>query len=242
MFQTLETTWDRSGRRRWSTLASFTMQALALSLLLAIPLVWVQGPPRLQWIDASIFSPPPAPAPHTQANPQRAMRGSEMSGEHMVQPTTIPNTISQVVDLNPAPAAPGMSETTGPLGGNDLAGRGVPGGAISGPMAVAPPPPPPAPTRPLRVSHWAEGNIAYQVQPRYPRVAQAAGIQGTVQLRAIVSRTGTIENLTVVSGHSMLVAAAVEAVKQWRYRPYMLNGEPIEVETEITVNFMLAGH
>ena len=68
------------------------------------------------------------------------------------------------------------------------------------------------------------------------------GIQGTVQLRAIVSRTGTIENLTVVSGHSMLVAAAVEAVKQWRYRPYMLNGEPIEVETEITVNFMLAGH
>ena len=59
-----------------------------------------------------------------------------MSGEHMVQPTTIPNTISQVVDLNPAPAAPGMSETTGPLGGNDLAGRGVPGGAISGPIAA----------------------------------------------------------------------------------------------------------
>ncbi len=239
MFSTLETTSDRSGRRRWSTLASFTMQALALSLLLAIPLVWVQGPPRLQWIDASIFSPPPAPAPSAPAIAQRAMRGSEMSGEQILVPSTIPNHIAQVIDLDPAPAAPGMRET-GALGGNGLAQRGVPGGAFGDPTAIAPPPP--APTRPLRVSHWAEGNIAYQVQPRYPRVAQAAGIQGTVQLRAIVSRTGTIENLTVVSGHSMLVAAAVEAVKQWRYRPYMLNGEPIEVETEITVNFMLAGH
>jgi len=240
MFQTLETTWDRSGRRRWSTLASFTMQALALSLLLAIPLVWVQGPPRLQWIDSSIFSPPPAPAPRAPANAQRVMRGSEMRGDEIALPTTIPDHISQVVDLNPMPAAPAMNET-GALGGNDLARRGVPGGAIGDPTAVAPPPPP-APTHPLRVSHWAEGNIAYQVQPRYPRVAQAAGIQGTVQLRAIVSRTGTIENLTVVSGHSMLVAAAVDAVKQWRYRPYMLNGEPIEMETGITVNFMLAGH
>jgi protein TonB len=240
MFQTLDTTWDRSGRRRWSTLASFTMQALALSLLLAIPLVWAQGPPRLQWIDSSIFSPPPAPAPRAPANPQRAMRGSEMRGDQIVQPPTIPDHIAQVIDLGPTPAAPAMNET-GALGGSDLARRGVPGGAIGDPTAIAPPPPP-APTHPLRVSHWAEGNIAYQVQPRYPRVAQAAGIQGTVQLRAIVSRTGTIENLTVVSGHSMLVAAAVDAVKQWRYRPYMLNGEPIEMETGITVNFMLAGH
>jgi periplasmic protein TonB len=216
------------------------MQALALSLLLAIPLVWVQGPPRVQWIDASIFSPPPAPAAPAPANVQRAMHGSEMSGEHMLQPSAIPSTISQVVDLGPTPSAPAMSET-GPPGGSDLARPGVPGGMIDGPTAVVPPPPL-APTRPLRVSHWAEGNIAYQVQPRYPRVAQAAGIQGTVQLRAIVSKTGTIENLTVIGGHSMLVAAAVEAVKQWRYRPYMLNGDPIEVETEITVNFMLGGH
>jgi protein TonB len=66
-------------------------------------------------------------------------------------------------------------------------------------------------------------------------------VQGTVELRAIISKTGTIENLAVLSGHAMLVGAAVEAVKHWRYRPYMLNGEPIEVETEITVNFTLGG-
>jgi protein TonB len=69
-----------------------------------------------------------------------------------------------------------------------------------------------------------------------------ARIQGTVELRAIISRTGTIENLTVLRGPAMLVAAAVQAVKQWRYRPYLLNGEPIEVETEVTVNFTLSGN
>lgn len=120
-----------------------------------------------------------------------------------------------------------------------MATRGVPG-SIGDQVAFAPPPAP-APTRPLRVSHWAEGNLIYRVQPSYPPLARQARIQGPVKLRAIVSRTGTIENLTVLSGHAMLVTAAIEAVRQWRYRPYLLNGDPIEVETEITVNFVLAG-
>ena len=121
-----------------------------------------------------------------------------------------------------------------------LARRGVPG-SIGDPSAIAPPPPAPAPTRPLRVSHWAEGNLVYRVQPSYPALAREARIQGTVRLRAIVSKNGTIENLSVLSGHAMLVGSAIEAVRQWRYRPYLLNGEPVEVETEITVNFLLSG-
>ena len=72
-------------------------------------------------------------------------------------------------------------------------------------------------------------------------ITRQARIQGSVQLRAIISKNGTIENLTVISGHAMLINSAIEAVKQWRYRPYLLNGEPIEVETEVTVNFLLAG-
>jgi protein TonB len=79
------------------------------------------------------------------------------------------------------------------------------------------------------------------VQPLYPPIARQARVQGAVELRAIISKNGTIENLLVVSGHPMLSAAAIEAVRQWRYRPYLLNGEPIEVETEITVNFLLSG-
>ena len=237
MFQTLDTTWDRSGRRRWSTLASFTMQALALSLLLAVPLIWVQGPPRLQWIDTSILSPPPAPAPPAPPNAHRTTNATEMSEGHVLMPTSIPDHIASVNDTD-APPAPRIGDI-GVVGSNGPGPRGI-FRSIGDQVAVLPPPPV-APARPLRVSQWAEGNLVYRVQPKYPPLAQAARIQGSVQMRAIISKTGTIENLTVLSGHAMLVTAAVEAVRQWRYRPYMLNGEPIEVETEITVNFLLGG-
>ena len=103
-------------------------------------------------------------------------------------------------------------------------------------------PPPPAPAiHPPRISHMMEGNLIYKVQPIYPPLARAARIQGTVMLRAVISRTGTIENLQVVSGPPLLVRAAMDAVLQWRYRPYVLNGDPVEVETQVTVNFSLSG-
>jgi protein TonB len=86
-----------------------------------------------------------------------------------------------------------------------------------------------------------EGNLIYKVQPIYPPLARAARIQGPVHLRAIISRTGAIENLQAIDGHPMLVGAALDAVRQWRYRPYILNGDPVEVETQVTVNFSLSG-
>jgi periplasmic protein TonB len=95
--------------------------------------------------------------------------------------------------------------------------------------------------KPLRVSTLSEANLLHRVQPIYPPIAHLAGIHGAVELRALISKTGTIENLVVVSGHPMLVRSAIEAVRQWRYRLYLLNNEPIEVETEITVNFVLSG-
>jgi protein TonB len=86
-----------------------------------------------------------------------------------------------------------------------------------------------------------EGNLIFRVQPDYPSLARQVRVQGQVVLRAVISREGTIENLQVLSGHPMLVRAAVEAVRQWKYRPYLLNGEPVEVETEVKVNFILSG-
>ena len=80
-----------------------------------------------------------------------------------------------------------------------------------------------------------------RVQPLYPPLSRQARIQGQVVIRAVISRNGMIENLQVLSGHPMLVQAAIDAVKQWRYRPYFLNGEPVEVETQVTVNFLLSG-
>jgi len=103
--------------------------------------------------------------------------------------------------------------------------------------------PVPAPTvRAFRTSRMLEGSLIRRVQPVYPPLARSARIQGSVVLSALISKAGTIENLRVSSGHPMLVAAAIEAVRQWRYRPYILNAEPVEVETQITVNFSLSGN
>jgi protein TonB len=86
-----------------------------------------------------------------------------------------------------------------------------------------------------------EGNLIYRVQPQYPALARQARVQGIVVLRAMISREGKIENLQVVSGPPLLVKSAINAVLQWRYRPYYLNNEPVEVETQVTVNFTLSG-
>jgi protein TonB len=86
-----------------------------------------------------------------------------------------------------------------------------------------------------------EGNLIQRIQPEYPPLAKQARIQGTVVLRAVISREGTIQDLQVISGHPLLVQAAINAVRQWRYRPYYLNDQPVEVETQVTVNFSLSG-
>ena len=85
-----------------------------------------------------------------------------------------------------------------------------------------------------------QGSLIRRVEPVYPPLARNARIQGSVVLEAVISKVGTIENLRLLSGHPMLVTAAIEAVRQWRYKPYILNDEAIEVETQITVNFVLA--
>ncbi len=86
-----------------------------------------------------------------------------------------------------------------------------------------------------------EGNLIYRVEPEYPAIARLAHIQGAVVLHAIIGKEGKIENLQAVSGPPLLIRAALDAVRQWRYRPYLLNGDPVEVETQVTVNFILAG-
>ncbi len=240
MFHTLENTWDQSARRGWTTVASFTLQTMALSLLLLIPLLTVQGPPQL-WTHFAerVLAPPAPPAPPSPIGPQHPIGGSEVSGFHVIQPPVIPAGVKPVID-NFAPAAPDVN-TIGVAYSTSRYEVGI-NNSIGQSVTIVPPPLLPPSTRPLPVSHWAEGNLIYRVQPNYPPLARQARIQGTVELRAIISKMGMIENLSVVRGHAMLVPSAVEAVKQWRYRPYLLNGEPIEVETEITVNFILGGN
>jgi protein TonB len=128
---------------------------------------------------------------------------------------------------------------------------GIPGGQLGGviggiissmsPTNVLPKiAAPTSPRKVVRISQGvSEGLLLYRPVPTYPKIARAARIQGQVHLKAIISKDGSIQNLQALSGHPMLIPAALESVRQWRYRPYLLNGEPVEVETDITVNFML---
>ena len=237
MFNTLESSWDRSARRGWSAAASFTLQAMVLSLLLVIPMFWVQGPPRLQWLQTITVPPMHTPAAPTEVLRERHSAGSfnNLLNDQIIMPRYIPSSTPRINDLADVSPAPDITNVRRSGGNTD----GVPNGLGDAIPIVTPKPP--APIHPLRISHWAEGNLVQRVQPLYPPLARQARIQGAVQLRAIISKTGTIERLTVESGPPMLVKAAIDAVQQWRYRPYLLNDEPIEIETEITVNFVLSG-
>lgn len=94
----------------------------------------------------------------------------------------------------------------------------------------------------VRVSSGvAQGLLIRQVRPQYPPLARQARIQGTVILQAVIGKDGLVQDLHVVSGHPLLTNAAIDAVKQWLYRPYYLNGEPVTVDTQINVNFTLTG-
>ena len=92
------------------------------------------------------------------------------------------------------------------------------------------------------VSVLTEAQLVNRVEPMYPHAAAIAGIQGQVKLHAIIARDGSIQSLNAISGHPLLVRAALDAVGRWRYRPYYLNGEAVEVETFITVNFRKEAH
>ena len=93
----------------------------------------------------------------------------------------------------------------------------------------------------MRVSMGvSEGLLLERMNPSYPEIARRLHIGGTIALGATISKSGRIEDLRVLSGHPLLREAAIEAVKNWRYRPYLLNGQPVEVETTIEIHFTLA--
>lgn len=109
--------------------------------------------------------------------------------------------------------------------------------SLSGLMPVSPNLPQPSPTT-LRVSQGvSQGLLIKRVQPKYPSSALATHAEGAVQIEATVDKQGNVTNLKVLSGQTVLARAALEAVRQWRYKPYYLNGQPVEIQTQITVNF-----
>ena len=159
---------------------------------------------------------------------------SEMMNNQLTAPTRIPHDIKMVAEKE-APSTFGVAGMEG-LGGS---GGGIFGSVFGSGNApkvqVAPP-------KKVNISGGVSAGLLLQkTQPIYPPIAKAARVQGTVVLQAVISKTGSIENLRVISGPQMLQQSALDAVKSWRYRPYLLNNEPVEVETTVNVVFTLGG-
>jgi periplasmic protein TonB len=215
--------WANRSHRGWTALASFAAQALAIAALLAAPLFYTQAMPRLALL-GSVVAPAPPPAPGVA----RVAQSQVVAGldEHsLLLPTRMPRTIpisndgdASVSDLPSGPGVPGSS-------GDHATGSSVLEALGTG---MSPRLPPAPSVRPPRISHVMEGNLIRRVQPEYPALAKQARIQGTVVLRAVIAREGSIQDLQVISGHPLLVQAAINAVRQWRYRPYYLNDQPVE--------------
>ena len=233
---------DQRARQGWSTLTSFGLQAVVISLLLLLPLLGTVGLPKARTLSTPLNAGRPETGP-AASQPHGSSRSSPQTTSvviPLIQPGRVPRELRNGPD-DVASMPPGGGSDGVPGVGLPGATDGIPLTIITGTRPVLPAAPPTI-TRAFRASNILEGNLIRRVQPVYPPLARDARIQGPVVLAAIISRAGTIKDLQVLSGHPMLVQAAVDAVSQWRYRPYVLNGEAIEVETRITVNFILSGN
>jgi len=233
-----DSTFESTGRirtrsRGWMIATTFINGSILLALIL-IPLIHPEALPRQQM--TRLFQAPPPPPPPQQPTPRppaHAAAGPVIaSPDQFTAPTRIPPTISIVTDPGPPPSPDRGLPDSGlgtPSGIGDVL-RGQPGPSIVHA----------APSGPVRISSGVASSILiYKVLPIYPPIAKVAGVQGTVSLSATISKQGTIENLRVVSGPPMLQKAALDAVSAWRYRPFLLNGEPVAVETTVNVVFNL---
>lgn len=216
----------------WTVGVSVLIQSAILGTILLIPLIYTQTLPSAMINTFLVAPPPPAPPPPPQQAVVKQVQPKTFAVNRMVAPTVIPKQVEIAKDE--APPSVATSDTAGVPGGTG----DVLGGIGTG---VAPPPPPPAAT-PNRIKVGGDvqsASLLKQVTPDYPGIAKSAHVSGTVTLHAIISKDGSIEKLEYVSGPALLMTSAMSAVKEWKYRPTMLNGQPVEVDTTVQVVFSL---
>jgi protein TonB len=235
----LESSSTSRRRKRWPMATAFTLEALIAGILVIVPLL------STGVIPISARTTRPVPLKPVTLEPVRQItdRTPKPSGPARSAPSqpevvlvsdnasklTWPRDRITTTDPDDVkPPVPGPGKEPNNLPGNlPPNGPGTNTNVKLGPKRI--------------VSQLTEAQLLNKVEPVYPRPAILAGVQGQVQLHAIIARNGTIQSLNVISGHPLLIRAATEAVSQWRYRPYVLNGEAVEVETFITVNFRKDG-
>jgi len=235
----------------WTILVSFGIQVFLIGIAILIPLIYYDALPRTQLTSFLVAPPPPPPPPPPPAAVvPKAVKiiPRQFDAGKLMAPKIIPKQVAVIKEEELPPSGGAVGVVGGVPGGvpGGTAG-GVIGGIIGSVSAAPPPPPPPvkveAPKAPTRIrvgGNVQQANLIRKITPIYPPLAKQARISGTVRFTAIIGKDGAIQNLQLVSGHPLLVPAAQDAVKQWMYRPTLLNGEPVEVITQIDVNFTLS--
>ena len=254
IFKSLPATFPEQDKHRVpSAASSVAIHIGLLAVLIVIPLLMPQRIEYRQLVALIAPPPPPPPAPPAPVQPEPSKPAAptvqpviKVDPGVIVTPTEIPKEIARIVDEAPAPGVPGGIST------------GVAGGALRGlllaavhtsePVAAPPPPPPPppppapviTPQAPIRVGGMVkEPSVVKVVPPVYPKIAMKARVTGTVVLEATVTAEGTVDEIKVISGHPLLIPSAIECVKQWRYEPTYLNGQPVAVLLNAKVHFEL---
>ena len=233
-------------RKFFATTTSLMVNGLAIVAMLIIPLAFPEALPKAQLL-TFLVAPPPPPPPPTAAEVQhvvRQIRTDMLNNGALRTPTKIPQKIQMIKEEEAPPPMPASGGVVGGVPGGIPGGQmgGVIGSVISATSSLAAVPKfvPATPQR-VRISAGVtKGLLIQRIELPYPTLARAARVQGDVVLRAVIDTKGHITNLQLVSAHPMPVPAAIAAVKQWRYKPYLLNGQPVEVETTITVIFTLS--
>jgi len=244
----LDSTIVQRKRRTWATGLSFALQIFFIGFLLLLPLWFTDVLPKQQLLTFLEAPPPPPPPPPAAASTPSAAKvvkvTSNIANGRLRTPRRIPAKVQMIKEDDAPPPVATTGGVVGGVPGGIPGGQlgGVIGGIISSSSSLAAVPSLSKPVVPtvqrVRVSPGVtKGLLVHRVEPSYPPLAQQAHIQGDVVLTAIIGKEGDVQHLQLVSGHPLLAPAAIEAVKQWRYKPFLLNGQPLEVETTVTVNF-----
>jgi periplasmic protein TonB len=226
---------------RWTVWVSTVVQALILGILILIPLIYTEALPKgynAMFLAAPPPPPPPPPPPAAVVHVKPMVHLIQQN--KLMAPTVIPKKVNIIKEEETPPDVGMEGGVAGGIAGGT--GGGVLGGIIGGaPGSNIPPPPRPNVGRIKVGGQVQQANLIRQVMPVYPPIARTAHISGTVILHAIIAKDGSIQELQYVSGPPLLMRAAMDAVREWRYRPTLLNGEPVEVDTTISVVFTLGG-
>ena len=229
----------KSQRNHWAAIGALVLQSLLLLALVVIPLFHTDTLPKRERLTMLYFQPPPA-------------TGAKATNIQAPRPTSTytPTSIEIRVHVHnktqeaPPPPVDTASEVVGGVPGGVVGG--IPGGVLgevlrgTDSVPALAKTPAPAPKRIRVPAQVAEANLIHDVAPKYPPEAGRQRIEGTVVLMAVIGKDGTVRDVQLESGLPLLAQAAIEAVKQWRYKPYLLNGEPVEVDSHITINFTLS--